>query len=125
MRIVRSGFLVVRRILFFGWHGQAKRRHAEEKHAGARPRRAWACHPTPKIRCVVALGLVLSLPAGCGSGVSTIFPHQLLAADGHAILLDDVKVIVNNTDLTDDDKRAQLRDLGLDDEKLIDALLTL
>jgi len=71
------------------------------------------------------LGLVLSVAAGCGSGAPATFPHQLLAADGHAILLDDVKVIVNNTDLTDDDKRAQLRDLGLDDEKLIDALLTL
>ncbi len=71
------------------------------------------------------LGLVLSVAAGCGSGVPTTFPHQLLAADGHAILLDDVKAIVNDNNLTDDDKRAQLRDLGLDDEELIDALLTL
>ena len=71
------------------------------------------------------LGLALSLAAGCGSGAPATFPHQLLAADGHAILLDDVKAIVNNDDLTDDDKRAQLRALGIDDEKLIDALLTL
>jgi len=71
------------------------------------------------------LGLVLSVVAGCGSGAPATFPHQLLAADGHAILLDDVKVIVNNNDLTDDDKRAQLRELGIEDEELIDALLTL
>ena len=71
------------------------------------------------------VGLVLSVAAGCGSGAPATFTNQLLAADGHAILLDDVKAIVNNNDLTDDDKRAQLRDLGLNDEKLIDALLTL
>ena len=73
----------------------------------------------------LVLAVALSGMAGCGSGAPTTFPHQLLAADGHAILLDDVKVIVNNTDLTDDDKRAQLRELGIEDEELIDALLTL
>ena len=69
--------------------------------------------------------LLLAGLAGCGSGAPATFPNQLLAADGHAILLDDVKAVVNNNDLTDDDKRAQLRDLGIHDEKLIDALLTL
>jgi len=38
-----------------GWHGQAERRHAEGRHAGARLGRAWACHPTRRIKCVAPL----------------------------------------------------------------------
>ena len=75
------------------------------------------------VRVVLLAGLAGL--AGCGSGAPTTFPNQLVTADGRAILLDEVKAIVNNNDLTDDEKRAQLRELGIEDEKLIDALLTL
>jgi hypothetical protein len=72
------------------------------------------------VRAVLLAGL-----AGCGSGATTTFPNQLLDADGQPIVLDDVETIVNDTDLTDDEKRQQLRELGIEDEELIDALLTL
>ena len=62
---------------------------------------------------------------GCGNNVPTVFPHSLLGADGRAIVLDDLEAIVDDDDLTDDEKRSQLRELGLQDEELIDALLTL
>jgi hypothetical protein len=37
---------VLRRSSCLVWHGQAKRRHVERRHAGARLRRALAWHPT-------------------------------------------------------------------------------
>jgi len=72
------------------------------------------------VRAVLLAGL-----AGCGSGAPTTFPNQLVDAAGQPIVLDDVETIVNNTDLSDDEKREQLRELGIEDEELINALLTL
>jgi hypothetical protein len=72
------------------------------------------------VRVVLLTGL-----AGCGSGAPTTFPNQLLDNEEQPILLDDIETIVNDTDLTDDEKREQLRELGIEDEELIDALLTL
>jgi len=68
--------------------------------------------------------LLAGLP-GCGNGAPTTFPSQLLNAVGQPILLGDIETIVNNNDLTEDQKRDQLHDLGIEDEELIDALLTL
>ncbi len=73
---------------------------------------------------IVWVALLAGL-SGCGSGAPTSFPNQLLDAQGQPILLDDIEVIVNNNELTEDEKRDQLRDLGIKDEELIDALLTL
>jgi len=73
------------------------------------------------VRVVLLAGL-----AGCGSGATiTTFPNQLVGTDGQLIVLDDVETIVNDTDLTDDEKREHLRELGIEDEELIDILLTL
>ena len=72
------------------------------------------------LRAVLLVGL-----AGCGSLAPTMFPNQLVGADGRPIVLDDVETIVNDTGLSDDQKREQLRELGIEDEELIDALLTL
>ena len=69
--------------------------------------------------------LLLVGSAGCGSGVATSFPNQLISADGRPIVLDEVETIVNDTALSEDEKREQLRELGIEDEELIDALLTL
>jgi hypothetical protein len=63
-------------------------------------------------------------PAGCGVPPAE-FPHSVIGVDGEPILLDDIEAIVNDADLTDEEKRDELRALGLEDEKLIDALLTL
>ncbi len=72
------------------------------------------------VRAVLLAGL-----AGCGSAAPTTFPNQLVGAEGQNIVLDDVETIVNDTDLSEDEKRQQLRELGMEDEQLIDALLTL
>ncbi len=70
------------------------------------------------------VSMVFALPLACRSTVTT-FPNQLRDASGNAILLDDVEAIVNDAELTEDEKREQLRELGIEDEELIDALLTL
>ena len=73
---------------------------------------------------ILGVLLLAGLP-GCGSGAPTTFPNQLVGADGQPIVLDDVETIVNDTDLSDAEKREQLRELGIEDEELIDSLLTL
>ncbi len=77
-------------------------------------------------RCGFSIGWVIAAAglAGCGS-VATRFPQQLVNSDGQPILLDDVRDIVEDDGLSDDEKRGQIRDLGIEDEELIDALLTL
>jgi hypothetical protein len=60
---------------------------------------------------------------GCGSPPQTDFPNALTGPDGEVILFDDVSSIINDADLSDDEKRDALRALGLEDEKLIDALI--
>jgi hypothetical protein len=60
---------------------------------------------------------------GCGFAVNTTYPHSVIGADGQPIVFDDINTIVNDPDLSDDQKRQALRDLGLQDEELITALL--
>lgn len=78
-----------------------------------------------RILRTIARAVLLAGLAGCGSGAPTTFTNQLLDTEGQSIVLDDIETIVNDTDLTDDEKRTQLRELGIEDEELIDALLTL
>ncbi len=66
---------------------------------------------------------LLVASAGCGGNDVTTFPNQLLDPLGNPILLDDVEAIVNDDSLSDDEKRDKLRDLGIEDEDLIEALL--
>lgn len=61
--------------------------------------------------------------AGCGWPQQTDFPNALTNADGQPILFDDVREILSDDDLTDDQKRQALRDLGIEDERLIEALV--
>ncbi len=70
--------------------------------------------------------IFMFLPAAsCTSFGPNSFPHQLLTADGQAIYLDEVQTIVDDPDLSDDEKRQSLRDLGIEDEMLINSLLEL
>ena len=73
------------------------------------------------------VGLIFSTaaPLGCGSVAVTTFPNQIVAADGQPLALETIEEIVRDDDLEDEQKRSALRDLGLKDERLIDALLTL
>lgn len=63
--------------------------------------------------------------SGCGFTVRTTYPNSIIGADGRPLVLDDVRKIVGDLDLSDDQKRQALRDLGLEDEELITALLGL
>lgn len=78
------------------------------------------------IRISLAGGAVLlaaGLPA-CTSGF-TDYPNRLIGSDGQLFTLDDLTTIAQDSTLSTDQKRAAFRDLGIDDEQLIDALLTL
>ncbi|MBI1826603.1 MAG: hypothetical protein HY287_16495 [Planctomycetes bacterium] len=61
---------------------------------------------------------------GCGTVVTQPdFPACIHNAAGDCILLDDVEPILNDSSLTADQKRAKLRELGIEDEQLINALI--
>jgi hypothetical protein len=74
---------------------------------------------------IVALGLAALLCSHCGTDISAESPNRLYGAEGQSFVLEDIGAIVNDRHLTDDQKRSQLRDLGIEDEDLIEALLTL
>lgn len=77
----------------------------------------------------LALGTLLLAPALGGCGVFTArnldFKNAETGEDGQVYVLDDLTKIANDDELTDDEKRQAFRDLGIEDEDLIDALLTL
>lgn len=58
--------------------------------------------------------------AGCGLSA---FPFALRASDGSFITVEQLDAIVNDPDLTNDEIRRQFRELGIEDEDLIDAWL--
>lgn len=64
------------------------------------------------------------LIGACGNPPG-IFANQIIGADGRPIHLEQIEAIVDDSALTADQRRDALRNLGIHDEKLIDALLTL
>lgn len=68
----------------------------------------------------VLLAALAVLPAGCQTGV---IPNALSDGNGTTIRLRSVDAIVNDTTLSEAEKREGLRGLGITDERLIDALL--
>lgn len=65
--------------------------------------------------------------AGCGTLTArrVDFPTAETGEEGQVYVLDDLRDIATDPDLTEDEKREAFRDLGIEDEDLIDALLTL
>lgn len=74
--------------------------------------------------CAFVFACTLTLTS-CGTTPQTDFPNRLIGADGQEFVLEDLEEIANDARLTDDQKRAAFRDLGIEDEELIDALLDL
>lgn len=72
--------------------------------------------------CSVLVSLILTLAGGCGAQVTT-FQARIRAADGSPIYVEDILAITEDTNLTTEEQRQALRDLGLEDEELITALL--
>ena len=72
------------------------------------------------LRCAL-----LVLLSGCGTIPPTDFPNRLVGAEGQMFVLEDLEEIAADPDLSDDQKRQAFRDLGIEDEELINALLGL
>ncbi len=79
-----------------------------------------------RIRAIVlpAFGWLLTF-GGCGLSASNeqAARDRELGADGEALVLDDLLAVAGDSDLSDDQKRSELRRMGLTDEDVIDALL--
>ena len=67
--------------------------------------------------CASGCGLLTTRPAAPATSETGI--------DGQPLLIDDIRAITGDMNLTDDEKRIALRDLGVVDADLIDALLTI
>ena len=78
-----------------------------------------------RILLVVFLVVTPTVPAGCGALPSNDYPNRVLGISDRPLVLEDIERIVSDPNFTDDEKRRQLRELGIEDEKLIDVLLTL
>jgi CO/xanthine dehydrogenase FAD-binding subunit len=68
---------------------------------------------------VLSLAAVLTTAIGC----QPAYRNALIGADGTPIRLEAVQAILGNGQLTEDEKRQALRDIGITDEALIDVLL--
>lgn len=81
-----------------------------------------------RILSFVIASMLLAVPTclsgGCGSSVQE-YANRLIGADGQVFTVEDLEAISGDPNLSDDEKRQAFRDLGIEDEKLIDALLTL
>ena len=81
------------------------------------------------IKTVGGLGLTWLGWAMAGCGVlatqRSSFPNQAATSMGRQIFVEDIEEIVDNTQLTADEQREALRELGIEDEDLIESLLTL
>ena len=88
--------------------------------------------PTYLYRKLAAWGLVLLVgilagSAGCGvlTARQVSFPNAEQGEDGQTFTLDELRDIATDEDLTEAEKRQAFADLGIEDQDLIEALLTL
>ncbi len=74
---------------------------------------------------VILITLAAIALTGCGNAVTSDFPNRLIGADGQRFVLDDLRKIANDSGLSEDEKIDAFHELGIEDEKLIGALLEL
>ena len=72
--------------------------------------------------CLMGISLALG---SCGTSITADVTNQIIGADGQPLVLDDLTKIANDASLSVEQKRQAFRELGIEDEKLIDALLDL
>jgi hypothetical protein len=68
------------------------------------------------------------MSAGCGSALieNTNFPNRVIGEDGQVFFLEDLREVAEDPDLSAEEKRERFRnDFGIEDEDLIEGLLTL
>lgn len=88
---------------------------------GSRAKRNWSCC----LGCVCLATACLAILAGCGVPVGMEFPDRLVGADGQRYTIEDLERIAQNDSLSSVQKEEMFRDLGVEDERLIAALLEL
>ena len=74
---------------------------------------------------VILVLVVGATQAGCGvlTTARSTFLTQFVDADGNPLSLEDLQEITTDPDLTPDQMARELRNLGLADEELIDAIV--
>ncbi len=77
------------------------------------------------VGCLLTVALVALSLAGCGvlSQERTVFPNEVTGSEGQRITITQIEAIIDDDDLTSDQQETALRDLGLEDERLIAILL--
>jgi hypothetical protein len=83
-------------------------------------------NPSRILGAILAAGL-LAGAGGCGvlSARQVNFPNAERGVDGQTFTLDQLRDIATDNDLNEAEKREAFEDLGIEDQDLIDALLTL
>jgi hypothetical protein len=76
---------------------------------------------------MAAMLLIAGTLLGCGSSIMNplSLPNRLYGKDGQVLYLDDLEDIANDPALTDEEKKQAFRELGIEDERLVEALLDL
>ncbi|MGB0717374.1 MAG: hypothetical protein ACPGXK_15965 [Phycisphaerae bacterium] len=69
--------------------------------------------------------IVAVFVSGCGVPASIEFPDRLIGSDGQLFTVEDLERIAQNDNLSTEQKEQMFRDLGIEDEQLIQALLEL
>ena len=77
----------------------------------------------PKLN-TLAVGAVVLAVNGCGllTVERTIFPNQVVDAQDNPLYIEDLQAITQDPDLTPDEMIEALRQLGLENEELIQAI---
>ncbi|UCF33245.1 MAG: hypothetical protein JSV78_13020 [Phycisphaerales bacterium] len=76
---------------------------------------------------IAAILCIAGTLLGCGSSIMNplSLPNRLYGKDGQVFYLDDLEDIANDPTLTEEQKKQAFRDLGIQDERLVEALLDL
>ena len=74
---------------------------------------------------VLTVALCAPVLGGCGvlAQERTLFPHEVVGPEGQRITVTQIEAIIDDDDLTSDQQETALRELGLEDERLIAILL--
>ncbi len=80
---------------------------------------------TMKHAAIWSAAVATAALAGCGSLIDVEFSNRLVGTDGQLFSVEDLTNIAEDADLSEDGKRQEFRDLGIEDEELINALLDL
>jgi len=71
------------------------------------------------------LALLLVAIGGCGllTNARTLFPQHVADAQGDPVYVQDLRAIIDDSDLSNEEKADALRDLGLENEEIIETLI--